>query len=283
MPFAPRTKKRLLILAALLVFAFLLVPFYHDKENMPVFMRPFSYAYDSLSNIISSMSAGMNSIVNAKEENKRLKAELQATLVQRERYGEIIKENQRLTDILNLKRAVQGGGIAARVIARGYDKFINTLVIDKGRKQGVVKDMAAITSKGLTGKIYAVRDNYADLILLTDPNFSVAVRLQESRYEGILTGTGHRYCNMKYVATESQVKEGDVVVTSGMDGIFPQGLPVGRVSRAQSDGVEFFQYIEVMPFQPPTKIEEVLLIGRSAEMSKQSETVNQPFAGTKAD
>ncbi|HMK55262.1 MAG TPA: rod shape-determining protein MreC [Dissulfurispiraceae bacterium] len=272
----PRTKKRLLIVAVLVTFALILVHFYRDRESMPVFLRPFSYAYDSLSNLISSMSAGIDGIVNAGDENKKLKAELKATLAERERYGEIIKENQRLTDLLNLRREVQGGGIAARVVARGYDKFVNTLVIDKGKNQGVVKDMAAITSKGLAGKIFALRNDYSDVMLLTDPNFSVAVRLQESRYEGVLTGTGHRYCIIKYVAAESQVKEGDVVVTSGMDGVFPQGLPVGRVSRAQSDGVEFFQYIEVLPFQPPSKIEEVLLISRSAELKKQLEAAEQP-------
>ena len=133
--------------------------------------------------------------------------------------------------------------------------------------------MSAITQQGLAGKVSAVRNDYSDIMLLTDPNFSVAVRLQESRYEGVLTGTGLRYCVLKYVPSETPVKEGDIVITSGLDGIFPQGLPVGRVTKVRTEGIEFFQYIEVVPFQATWKIEEVLIVGRSAELKRTADVI----------
>jgi rod shape-determining protein MreC len=269
-----RARKRLLIVAVLVLAAFVLVPVFRKKDGMPLALKPFSYPYDTLSSIISSLSGGIGGVMNAAEENKRLKSALQTTLPERQRYGEIIKENQRLHELLNLKHQVQGGGTAAHIIARGYDKFINTLVIDKGQNEGISKDMSAITPQGLAGKVYAVRNDYSDIMLLTDPNFSVAVRLQESRYEGVLTGTGQRYCVLKYVPTENPVKEGEIVVTSGLDGIFPQGLPVGRVTKVRTDGVEFFQYIEVIPFQSAAKIEEVLVVGHSAELKRTAEEVS---------
>ncbi len=273
-----RARKRLLIFAVLVFAAFVLIPVFRKKDGMPPALKSFSYPYDTLSSIVSSLSVGISGVMNAAEENKRLKAELQTTLPERQRYGEIIKENQRLHELLSLKHQVQGSGTAAHVVARGYDKFINTLVLDKGKNEGISKDMSAITPQGLAGKVYAVRNDYSDIMLLRDPNFSVAVRLQESRYEGVLTGTGQRYCVLKYVPTENPVKEGEIVVTSGLDGIFPQGLPVGRVTKVLTEGVEFFQYIEVVPFQAAGKIEEVLVVGRSAELKKPPEVITPPIA-----
>lgn len=273
-----RARKRLLIVAVLVLVAFVLIPQYRKKDGVPAILKPLSYPYDAVSSIISSFSGGVSGVMSAADENRKLKAELQTTLTERQRYSEIVKENQRLHELLDLKRQVQGGGVAAQVIARGYDKFVNTLVIDKGSNEGISKDMSAITPNGLAGKVYAVRGEYSDVMLLTDPNFSVAVRLQESRHEGVLTGTGRRYCLLKYVPTENPVKEGEVVVTSGLDGIFPQGMPVGRVTKVRTEGVEFFQYIEVAPFQPAGKIEEVLVVGRTAELRKPPEAATAPAA-----
>lgn len=277
-----RARKRLLIVAVLVLAAFVLIPVSRNKDGIPPALKPLSYPYDTLSSIISSLSGGISGIMNAAEQNRRLKAELQGTLPERQRYGEIIKENQRLHELLSLKQQVQGGGIAAHVVGRGYDKFINTLVIDKGSNEGINKDMTAITPHGLAGKVYAVRKDYSDIMLLRDPNFSVAVRLQESRHEGVLTGTGQRYCILKYVPTENPVKEGEIVITSGLDGIFPQGLPVGRVTKVRTEGVEFFQYIEVVPFQASGKIEEVLVVGRSAELQRPAELI-APQTATDAE
>jgi rod shape-determining protein MreC len=273
-----RARKRLLIVAVLVLAAFVLIPIFGKKDGIPPALKPLSYPYDTLSSIISSLSDGISGVINAAEENNRLKAELQTTLAERQRYGEIVKENQRLHELLSLKQQVQGGGIAAHVVGRGYDKFINTLVIDKGSNDGINKDMPAITSQGLAGKVYTVRKDYSDIMLLRDPNFSVAVRLQESRHEGVVTGTGQRYCILKYVPTENPVKEGEIVLTSGLDGIFPEGLPLGRVTKVLTEGVEFFQYIEVVPFQASGKIEEVLVVGRSAKLQRPPEVITPPTA-----
>ena len=273
-----RARKRLLIVAVLVLAAFVLIPIFGKKDGIPPALKPLSYPYDTLSSIISSLSDGISGVINAAEENNRLKAELQTTLAERQRYGEIVKENQRLHELLSLKQQVQGGGIATHVVGRGYDKFINTLVIDKGSNDGINKDMPAITSQGLAGKVYTVRKDYSDIMLLRDPNFSVAVRLQESRHEGVVTGTGQRYCILKYVPTENPVKEGEIVLTSGLDGIFPEGLPLGRVTKVLTEGVEFFQYIEVVPFQASGKIEEVLVVGRSAKLQRPPEVITPPTA-----
>lgn len=93
-----RARKRLLIVAVLVLAAFVLIPIFRKKDGIPPALKPLSYPYDTLSSIISSLSDGISGVINAAEENNRLKAELQTTLAERQRYGEIVKENQRLQD-----------------------------------------------------------------------------------------------------------------------------------------------------------------------------------------
>ncbi|MEW6674511.1 MAG: rod shape-determining protein MreC [Nitrospirota bacterium] len=224
-----------------------------------------------LSNTLNRFHAIANSVKDSvtspfkrmlirEEENIRLKAELNKLFKEQQRYQEALLENKRLREILSLKEKGQGYVTAARVIARGADQWSNTFILDKGLSDGVVKDMTAITHRGLVGKISWVSDSYSTLLLLTDINFSAAVRLQESRKEGIISGTGFRKCQLKYIPSEEEVKTGDIVVTSGLDSLFPRGIPVGYVSKVDKKGTGLFQDIEVLPFEDNTKIEEVAII-----------------------
>ena len=95
-----------------------------------------------------------------------------------------------------------------------------------------------------------------------DINFSAAARLQESRTEGVISGTGFRKCQMKYVPYEEKVKKGDIVITSGLDELFPPGIPIGYVSDVNNKVVGFFQDVQVQPFVDGSKIEAVVIIKR---------------------
>ncbi|MFZ6017904.1 MAG: rod shape-determining protein MreC [Nitrospirota bacterium] len=226
-----------------------------------------------LSNTLNRFHAIANSVKDSvtspfkrmlirEEENIRLKAELNRLLKEQQDYQEALLENKRLRELLSLKEREHRYVTAARIISRGADQWSNTFILDKGLSDGVVKDMTAITHRGLVGKISWVSDSYSTLLLLTDINFSAAVRLQESRKEGIISGTGFRKCQLKYIPSEEEVKTGDIVVTSGLDSLFPQGIPVGYVSKVDKKGTGLFQDIEVLPFEDNTKIEEVAIIKR---------------------
>jgi rod shape-determining protein MreC len=108
-----------------------------------------------------------------------------------------------------------------------------------------------------------VSPSYAYLLLLTDINFSAAARLQESRTEGVLSGTGFRTCQLKYIPYEEELKQSAVIVTSGLDTLFPEGIPLGYISKVSKRERGIFQYIEVIPFVDITKIEVVAIIRRA--------------------
>jgi len=266
-----RIKKRALIAAVILVAALALMVFFNRNKDFNEGLNIFSYPYDVLSGALSSVSENISELFDTAEENRRLKEELLAAETEKQRCSELIAENRRLTELLQLKQRLDAGGKTVRAVGRGYNRMANTLIVDKGRNQGIVKDMPVITSKGLAGKVLNVRRNFSDILLVNDLNFSAAVRLQESRREGIITGSGRGNCLLKYVPVEDTVKPGDIVVTSGLDGIFQAGIPVGRVTAVQTEGVEFFQYIEVEPFQSPASIEEAMVISRSTTLRDMSE------------
>jgi rod shape-determining protein MreC len=194
------------------------------------------------------------------EENIKLHKELSRLLQKQQQYREVFLENQRLKNILSLKEREHRYVTAARVIAKNTDQWSNTFIVNKGLADGIMKNMTVVTSRGLVGKISDVSNSFSHVLLVTDINFSAAGRLQESRHEGIVSGTGFRKCQMKYVPYEEEVKKGDIVITSGLDSLFPPGFPIGYVSAVNKKNIGIFQDIEVLPFDDNRKVEDVVII-----------------------
>jgi rod shape-determining protein MreC len=196
-----------------------------------------------------------------KEENTQLKKQLYEISLIHKSYQELINENKRLKSFLDLKETRKDIVTIAKVISKGSNKFMKTLWIDKGSNQGVQREFPVITFNGLVGKVISVNSNFSEVLLLTDPNFSVAVRIERTRTEGILSGTGNG-CLLKYIPLEEEILLGDRIITSGLDDIFPEGILVGAVkSTTKKEG--FFQKIDVIPIQKEHNIEEVAVIKKS--------------------
>ncbi len=255
-------KKRLLLF--IFIIASLSLMTYQSNRGPLI---PFKFLNNTLNGFHSKKKSVKDSVtlpfrrmLLMEEENTKIKAELTRMLKEQQRYQEAILENKRLRELLSLKEREIRYVTAARIIARGTDQWSNILVIDKGIRDGITKDMIVITHRGLTGKITGVSDSFSSLLLLTGINFSAGARLQESRAEGIISGTGFRKCQFKYIPYEEEVKEGDTVITSGLDSLFPQGIPVGHVSKVNKKDIGLFQDIEILPFVDKAKIEEVVII-----------------------
>lgn len=253
-------KKRLLILLSLVVAGTALMTHQH-KGGTIALLRSLSYPFDLMNGFTTGIGDRFDGLWEARDENVRLRKQLQALLLERQRYGEVLQENKRLKEVLGLKDSQPLYLTTARVVAKGYDRLLSTVIIDKGASGRVRKDMAVITTKGLVGKVYSVRSGFSEVLLLRDPNFSVAARLQESRSEGVISGEGSRECSLKYIPPEVAVRKGEMVVSSGLDGIFPPGLPIGVVSSVKK-GTGFFQQITVMPFQSESSVEEAVILGK---------------------
>lgn len=211
---------------------------------------------DYMGSVVRRIFRKQTDLEAARAEIDRLRAELMRT-------EEIRAEARRLQDLLELRDNTFGYVASARVIARGTDRWANTFLIDKGATQGIQKNMAVITPRGLVGKVQEAGRDSSVVLLIDDPRFGSAVRLQTTRTEAVLSGNGRGRCVIKYADIDTSVSSGEVVVTSGLDGLFPFGIPVGEVTGIAATGQdEFFQYIELKPYVNSRSVDEVIVIRR---------------------
>ncbi len=207
---------------------------------------------DSLCVYFRDKSEMASELSTLREELAALKTKLQDVETLRE-------ENQRLKKLLGLTRTSIQRYTAAKVLVHVSTRFTRHLIINKGSRNGLKKDMPVRSINGLVGKLYDVNPDYSVVIPVTDINFSVAIETDRTGATGVLSGGGFGPCKLKYVSMEEDVKAGDMVVTSGIDGIFPEGIPVGIIIKVVPTEGLFYE-IEVKPLSPPEKTKEVVVL-----------------------
>jgi rod shape-determining protein MreC len=188
-------------------------------------------------------------------ENERLNAD-----VARLREDEI--RLQQLSQLLEVKQAHPDEQfLAANVFARDPSNVKEMVAIDRGKRDGIREGMAVVTEGGsLVGSITRVFDDYAWVTLITDPDSAVSAMIQESRAQGVVSGSYSRRLTMDFLPQAAVVNEGDTVLTSGIGGGFPSGLIIGRVSAVESSRQEIFKNVTVEPLASLSRLETVLVL-----------------------
>ena len=172
---------------------------------------------------------------------------LQAEMV---RLRELELENQDLRSLLGLRQqAPPGEMIAVRVIGRDPLPFVQALTVDGGSEQGLREDLPVMTWRGLVGRVVEVQPTSARVLLVTDANSSISGRIQnpDSRATGVVRGRNDSWLLMQYIGQDEQVQTGDLVITSGLGGVFPPGMPLGKVVQVRRREQELFQEALVEP------------------------------------
>src|SRR3989338_1488976 len=199
-------------------------------------------------------------LVHVNKENKKLVSENNKLVEIVNNMREIEQENQRLRHLLAFKEKYLPSGVSAEVIARDTTSEYQTLRINKGHDVGLKRRMPVITPAGIVGQVINVWEHFSDVLLIMDRNSSVDATIQRSRARGILKVGMSAICEFQYVARTDDVVVGDVLVTSGIEGIFPKGLLVGTVSQIRKKKYGVSQYIEIEPTVNLNKVEEVLVV-----------------------
>ena len=174
---------------------------------------------------------------------------------------EIEEENKRLRKLLNLKEHSIYEGLASSVIAREPGNWFQALLLDRGERSGVKKNSIVVTPEGLVGRVIKVNKSSSQVLLITDPGSEIGVLVQRSRIQGVIQGKG-RYLILKYLPLEADVREGDLIITSGLEGrLFPKGLTVGRIKKIEPPlPQDLFLNIIVIPEVNLSSLEELLLL-----------------------
>ncbi len=207
-------------------------------------------------------------LVDLRKENQTLKKELDALRMENDRYRELMASQQRLRELLQFKNTIGWPVVAAQVIGRDPTGWFESIIIDKGKREGVKVNMPVVNAAGVVGQVVSASLNYAKVLLIVDQNSAVDCLIQRSREKGIAKGFSSRMCKLDYVLKTADVILGDAVVTSGVGGIYPKGLPVGEVVGVRDIPWEFFKDIQVRPKVDFSKLEELLVILKEAPLSE---------------
>ncbi|MBW2309492.1 MAG: rod shape-determining protein MreC [Deltaproteobacteria bacterium] len=199
-------------------------------------------------------------LVEARQEGLRLKAQIELLRLENSRYQEILLTNERLQDLLKFQENTDDLLLPAMVTGWDSSGQFKSIIIDKGAHDGVAMNMAVVKSEGVVGRVVSVSPHYSQVLLVTDQNCAIDGVVQSSRGRGMLKGNGYGECYFDYVIKTCEIKTGDAIVTSGLGGIFPKGLHLGRVKRVDDSPYKLFKDVRVVPAVDFNKLEEVLVI-----------------------
>ncbi len=265
--------RKWLILVLLLIISIIIVDITSNRETVfKNFEIPVITALSPAQKILSKIGFDIKDKLNTipqifylKEENEALKQQVAELLQYKQNLLEYQRENTDLRNLLGLKdKNLQYDLEAAEVIARDTGNWFNVILIDKGEKQGLKKDMAVITNEGLVGCIISTTANTSKVMLITDERSSVSAMLQRTRDNGIVKGsidTAPRgYLKMDFLSQDANLVKGDIVISSGLGGLVPKGIVIGEVVETEKESYELMQYAIIKPAVDFLKLERVFVI-----------------------
>lgn len=201
--------------------------------------------------------------VGLRQENETLRAELAQANEELVTAREQASLAKRLTDLLLIQPPPQWSREGALVIAHrlGPNAALETFVINKGSRHGVEVNTPVVSPEGVVGRVLRNSMNAATVIMITDPNSKIPVVSQKTRTQGILVGRGPGLpLSLQYVSLSAPVEVGETLVTTGLEGIFPEGLPIARITGVTREGASLFLNVTGLPLYDARRMEEVGLL-----------------------
>jgi rod shape-determining protein MreC len=199
-------------------------------------------------------------LVSVAKENEELKLALRKAIEKNNECIETELSNQRFRTFLNFQKTMTNDIIAAQVIGKDPSPWFKSLIVDKGFADGVKKGLPVIIPEGAAGQIIEVTKHYSKVLLLIDRNSAVDALAQRTRARGIIRGSSDGRFFFQFVLRNNEIQEGDTVISSGLDGVFPKGLRVGQVQSITQKNSSIFQEVLVIPFVDFEKLEEVMIV-----------------------
>ena len=206
-----------------------------------------------------------------------------ANLLLRQHYLE--DENKRIRALLDMRAHQPVPGVIADIQYAARDPFSRRVVINKGMQDSIVSGQAVVDELGVIGQVTRVFPLFAEVTLLTDKNQAIPIEVQRNGLRAIMAGAGSNGLELRFLASNAEVQMGDVLITSGLDGIYPRGLPVARVSGIERDTAFLFARIRCTPIAGVERHGQVLVLARQPEVQKpleeNSDSAKGDLAGKK--
>jgi rod shape-determining protein MreC len=263
----PRSIREIALLIVLLGFSLVLVFSVGRSSGVNAaesvlyrLLRPLDQAMFSLRTSIGNVWQDYIDLVNVRRENRELNEELRRLHREKAELSARESENLRLKKLLDVKNRHEFPSVVAQIIGEDASGWFRTCFINKGTDDGVFAGMPVTAIDGLVGRVSRSASSMAQVILITDPALAVDCRIARTRERGILRGSLEGGSILRYLNPKAQVQTDDDVVTSGLDGVFPMGLSVGKIQSVRTGDQGLFVEALVSPAVDLSALEEVLVV-----------------------
>ncbi|PLX86731.1 MAG: rod shape-determining protein MreC [Desulfuromonas sp.] len=261
-------RHRIAILAVVLLFLSLLLYSYNLRhkgtttlfeQTVLTITTPLQRGVDGFVKEVGQLWMNYLWLIDTRQENLRLRDEMAQLRARLSAEKEISLENQRLRRLLDFSEDFHHTVLPARVIAEDISSWARTIVLNKGTAAGLREGLPVVAAEGVVGRIIKVAPNSARVLLITDASSAVAALVQRTRTRGVARGAGD-HLSLDYASRQAALKLDDLLITSGMGGVFPKGLVVGRIGLIEQGRFGLFQRVDLIPAADFSRLEEVLVL-----------------------
>lgn len=236
------------------------------RQSVALVVDPVQRVAQTPGSLVDHSIAYLRGLHALREENARLTQAQLLTAPNLQRLEHLEAENERLRRLMAVKEREKANGQVAQIMYTARDPFSRRIVIDKGQQSGIVAGQPTIDEAGVVGQVTRVFPFSAEVTLITDKDQAVPVQVVRSGLRSVVFGLGNGQLELRYIPANADVQVGDLLVTSGLDGIFLPGFPVAKVTSVERDNAFAFARISALPLAGVENFGEVMVLAPRQEL-----------------
>jgi rod shape-determining protein MreC len=230
------------------------------RQGVSLLTYPVQQAAHAPIGFLQKSSEYFSSLSRLEEENALLKRDRLSSAETLLRTYQLEAENERLRKLLEVREQKKISGRVAQIIYAPRDPFSRRVVVDKGQQDRLSAGQPVVDDAGVIGQVTRIFPFVSEITLITDKDQAIPVQILRTGQRSVVFGLGDGRLELRFLPTNADVQNGDVLMTSGLDGVFPRGLPVARISHIERDTSYTFARIYCQPFAGVENFGEVMVL-----------------------
>jgi rod shape-determining protein MreC len=252
------------------------------RQSVALFVDPVQRVAQTPGSLVDYAQGYLEGMQQLQRENDELRHAKLNTAPGLQRLEQLEAENERLRRLLVVKEREKARGQVAQILYTARDPFSRKVIVDKGQQAGITAGQPAIDETGVVGQVTRVFPFSAEITLITDKNQAVPVQIVRNGQRSVVFGVGDGQLELRYMPANADVKVGDTLVTSGLDGVYLQGFPVAKVVSIERDSAYSFARILCAPVAGVENFGEVMILDARTPLPEQPpEALARPVDGGK--
>ena len=230
------------------------------RQSVALIIDPVQRVAQTPGSLVDHAATYLQGLHNLQQENSQLKHAQLDTAPNLQRLAQLEAENERLRKLLSVNDREKANGQVAQILYTARDPFSRKVIVDKGQQSGIVAGQPAIDETGVVGQVTRVFPFSAEITLITDKDQAVPVQVVRSGQRSVVFGLGNGQLELRYMPANADVQVGDILVTSGLDGVYLSGFPVAKVVNIERDSAYSFARIFCVPVAGVENFGEIMVL-----------------------